>query len=205
MKNGEALKPIDSEIAEILFKQHLVFRNFLVKQVGDVTVAEDILQECLVKAVQKGGQLRNSESVVAWFYRILRNAMTDHYRKSAAEERKDTGYLEELIAYQEDRVHAKEQDEAEICRCFSGLLETLRPAYAELLRRIDLGGESAENVARNLGITQSNLNVRLHRARQALKTSLERSCGTCAEHGCLDCQCAGTDSNLPEGENIGEQ
>jgi RNA polymerase sigma-70 factor (ECF subfamily) len=31
--------------------------------------------------------------------------------------------------------------------------------------------------------------VRLHRARQALKRELERSCGTCATHGCLDCTC----------------
>jgi RNA polymerase sigma-70 factor (ECF subfamily) len=31
--------------------------------------------------------------------------------------------------------------------------------------------------------------VRLHRARAALKTRLEQSCGTCATHGCLDCTC----------------
>jgi RNA polymerase sigma-70 factor (ECF subfamily) len=29
----------------------------------------------------------------------------------------------------------------------------------------------------------------VHRARQALRRRLEESCGTCAEHACLDCSC----------------
>ena len=44
-------------------------------------------------------------------------------------------------------------------------------------------------VAASLGITKSNLNVRIHRARQQLKQRLEENCRVCAKHGCLDCQC----------------
>ena len=59
--------------------------------------------------------------------------------------------------------------------------------------RLHNQGEDAETVwAEDLGITPNNATVRLHRARKALKRELERSCGTCATHGCLDCGCGGS-------------
>jgi RNA polymerase sigma-70 factor (ECF subfamily) len=39
------------------------------------------------------------------------------------------------------------------------------------------------------GLSASNAGVRVFRAREALKQRLMESCGTCAEHGCLDCSC----------------
>jgi RNA polymerase sigma-70 factor (ECF subfamily) len=68
-------------------------------------------------------------------------------------------------------------------------LPTLKPEYAELLRRVDLEERSVPEAAAEVGITPNNAGVRLHRARQALKHQLERSCGSCATHGCLDCSC----------------
>jgi hypothetical protein len=54
-------------------------------------------------------------------------------------------------------------------RCVSELAEALKPEYAAALRRIAA--------------------VRVVRAREALRKQVARSCGTCAEHGCLDCSC----------------
>jgi len=45
------------------------------------------------------------------------------------------------------------------------------------------------DVAAELGVTPNNAAVRLHRARGALKKRLEQTCGTCTQHGCLDCTC----------------
>jgi RNA polymerase sigma-70 factor (ECF subfamily) len=79
----------------------------------------------------------------------------------------------------------------ETCRCASSLLDTLKPDYAEALRRVDLGGASVKDWAEATGITANNASVRLHRAREALRRQVIRTCGTCAEHGCLDCSCGG--------------
>ena len=43
--------------------------------------------------------------------------------------------------------------------------------------------------ATEAGISSSNAGVRVFRARQALRKQVARACGTCAEHGCLDCHC----------------
>ncbi|MGZ7100373.1 MAG: RNA polymerase sigma factor, partial [Candidatus Angelobacter sp.] len=51
-------------------------------------------------------------------------------------------------------------------------------------------------------ITAENAAVRVHRARKALRRQVELPCGTCAEHGCLDCHCqrAGSSHCAPTGK-----
>lgn len=54
----------------------------------DAALADDVLQESLLRALEQSENLRRGESAVAWFYRILRNAITDHYRKKRSESRR---------------------------------------------------------------------------------------------------------------------
>ena len=81
-----------------------------------------------------------------------------------------------------------ELDEA-VCNCLHKLLPTIKPEYAEVVRRIDLLGEGRDRVAANLGVTVNNVAVRLHRGRQALKRRLGEMCQPCPTHGFLECGC----------------
>jgi RNA polymerase sigma-70 factor (ECF subfamily) len=65
----------------------------------------------------------------------------------------------------------------------------LKPEYADALRRIEVDGVAVKDYADTLGISASNADVRLFRAREALRRQVARACGTCADHGCLDCTC----------------
>ena len=76
-----------------------------------------------------------------------------------------------------------------MCRCVNELAATLKPEYAAALRRIEVDGLALKDFAAEAGISSSNAAVRVHRAREALRQQLARSCGTCADHGCLDCTC----------------
>jgi RNA polymerase sigma-70 factor (ECF subfamily) len=76
-----------------------------------------------------------------------------------------------------------------VCACVRVLSETLKPEYGEALRRIDVDGISVKEYAAEIGIEPNNAGVRVHRAREALRKSVRTSCGTCADHGCLDCTC----------------
>ena len=46
-----------------------------------------------------------------------------------------------------------------------------------------------DDLAVRTGITSGNAAVRVHRAREALRKQVRTACGSCAEHGCLDCHC----------------
>jgi len=182
----DALLPVSPGVVDRLVRNHREFLAFLESRVRDRAVAEDLLQAAFVKALERGGAIRDGESAVAWFYRLLRNALVDHWRRSGRE-----GRVIERGANEADTVAEDPELHWAVCRCFEGLLPTLQPAYADVLRRVDLDGRPVGEVAESLGITANNASVRLHRARQALKKSLEASCGTCATHGCLDCECGG--------------
>jgi RNA polymerase sigma-70 factor (ECF subfamily) len=119
----------------------------------------------------------------------LRNATVDYYRARAADDRKMEAFIQEFAVTGTDKTPALDELRPTVCACLQRLLPALRPAYANLLNRIDIGGESPASVAKDLGVTPNNLTVRLHRARQALRKGLEESCGICTKHGCLNCTC----------------
>jgi RNA polymerase sigma-70 factor (ECF subfamily) len=178
-------KPLDSDVIATLVGNHRRFLAFLERRVESKEAAEDILQAALAKAVEKGGEIRDSESAVAWFFRLLRNAVIDHYRRRAARER----MLESEAKRADEEAVSDEDLHRAVCACFEELIPTLKPDYAAIVQAVDLKSQPVAEVAKELGITANNASVRLHRARQALKLRLEQTCATCAEHGCLDCTC----------------
>ena len=174
-----------AEVVRTLVENHREFLRFLERKVGRRDVAEDILQEAFVRGIGRLGALKNDDSAVAWFYRTLRNAVTDRYRRHGAEERALEAFARELDEHEE----AKEETRGAVCQCVSRLAGTLKPEYAEALERIEVQGLSVKAFAAERGISDSNAAVRVFRAREALRRQVAASCGSCAEHGCLECTC----------------
>jgi RNA polymerase sigma-70 factor (ECF subfamily) len=173
------------DVLRALVDEHRRFLAFLEPRVGSRAAAEEVLQAAFVKGLERGGALRDAESAVAWFYRLLRNALVDFYRHRDAERRA----LERHAAEAAATVEPDAALEAAVCACVGALIPTLKEEYAAILRAVELEGASVAEAAARFGITPGNAAVRAHRARQALKQRLEATCGTCTEHGCLDCHC----------------
>ena len=180
-------EPATDSVIGTLLANHRRFLDFLAARVGSREDAEEILQDAFVRGLQKAGEVRDDESAVAWFYRLLRNAVVDRYRRNAARRKALEAYARE--APEADPGLDADLERA-VCACVHDLIPILKPEYADLIRRVDLGGADVTSAAGALGITSGNARVRLHRARAALRDELERSCRTCATHGCLDCGCA---------------
>ena len=172
-----------------LTENRSLFEAFLRRRVEDDFIVQDLLQQSLVKAIQQQHSLNNEESVVPWFYRILRNTVIDYYRSKASEKVRRNDFLQEATVLADDHVPSLDEVKATVCGCLDDAISVLRPGYSDLIRRIDLAGEAVSAVANDLQITPNNATVRLHRARQALRQTLENSCGVCSTHGCLNCAC----------------
>jgi RNA polymerase sigma-70 factor (ECF subfamily) len=177
---------MNERVQQVLVDNHRKFLAFLQRRVGSREVAEDILQEAFVRGVQRADSIRDEESATAWFYRMLRNALVDHYRKRGTEARALEG-----LAAETGTTQPSPDDElmGTVCDCIGSLVETLKDEYAAAIRRVDLGGSSVKDFAAEAGITPNNAAVRVHRAREALRRQVVRVCGTCATHGCSDCRC----------------
>ena len=141
---AEVLTP---EVIDVLVERHRRFLQFLEPRVGSRAAAEELLQAAFVKAVERGGELRDAESAVAWFYRLLCNALIDFYRYRGAERRA----LDRQTAEAPRVVEADSELEAAVCKCIHGLVPTLKREYTELLRAVEMEGRSVTDVARDLG------------------------------------------------------
>ena len=176
---------ISEQALSRLVESRANFLGFLRKRISSADIAEDLLQTAFVKSIEKGGEIRDAESIVPWFYRVLRNSVVDYYRQSGRSQHELSGILADL------EVHAKAtpDPENEVCQCVNPLLENLKPEYRDALTTIDLGDGNLADLASHAGITEGNAAVRVHRARQAMLKQVQMTCGACAEHHCIDCHC----------------
>jgi RNA polymerase sigma factor (sigma-70 family) len=171
-----------SDTASILLSNLHDFTAFARSRLGDPALAEDAVQESLLKALSADHR-PEPEGAARWFYRILRRTIIDLYRRRDSRKRALATYAADLDA-------EAQPDEARVlCSCFERLLPELPEQYEALIRRVDLEGVSATKLAEEKGVTANALTVQLHRARGRLRKLLQATCKVCAKHGCLDCQC----------------
>src|SRR3954462_212158 len=134
MTEQESTSSLSPGAIQRLVESHRQFLSFLERRVESRAVAEDILQSAFVRGLERGGEVRDEESAVAWFYRVLRNAVIDHYRHRASTERALEGWGQQFGAQET----AEPELSQEICQCISSLMETLKPEYREALRIVDM-------------------------------------------------------------------
>jgi RNA polymerase sigma factor (sigma-70 family) len=168
-----------------LLENQQAFLRYLQRRVGDRELAEDILQEAFAKVVARPEQAPADDAVIPWFYRTLRNAAIDQFRRRGAAHRAYEAFGRELETHESPLG----ETEAEICACVSRLANTLKPEYAEVLQAVEVGGMAVKAFAQQKGLTANTAAVRVFRAREALRKRVTESCGMCAEHGCVDCTC----------------
>jgi RNA polymerase sigma factor (sigma-70 family) len=172
--------PLDQLIA-----QRKQFLAFVQRRVSDYELAEDILQTAYLRAFEHRDDLKPSESAVAWFYRLLRNAVIDNHRRQTSREKTLQAWAREV----ESSAEPSPEVQNEVCECLGDMLEGLKPEYSEVLRAVDIGEQRLQDFAEQHRLSLSNAGVRVHRARTALRKQLLGVCATCAEHRCANCTC----------------
>jgi len=161
-----------------------LFRYALLR-LRDTMLAEDMVQETLLAAMQARARYSGASSERTWLIGILKHKIVDHLRKAhretpAGDELADhlDGLFDEHGHWRIDIAPWSEPDRAfeqrEFWRIFADCIEHLprRLADALLLREID--GLDSEAICKELGIvTTNNLWVILSRARLRLRQCLD--------------------------------
>ena len=78
--------PSPTDLMSVLVENRGAFLSFLERRIGHRESAEDVLQEAYARSLDRL-PIEDGESAVAWFYRVLRNAVVDHYRRGGASDR----------------------------------------------------------------------------------------------------------------------
>ncbi|MEA2499772.1 MAG: polymerase sigma-70 factor, subfamily [Actinomycetota bacterium] len=129
-------------------------------------LAEDAVQEALVRAWQQLPSLRDPDRFDAWLHRLLVNACADQGRKLRRWSRQVRPLsLEPSIG--DDTGSVADRDQLE--RGFS----RLRPEHRAVVVLHYYSGFSAAEIARILGVPEGTARSRLHHATQAMRAALE--------------------------------
>ncbi len=183
-------EPLGPELTSILAQSHDGFLRYLQCRLHNRDEAEDVLQDFYLRVVTKARQIRGTESVLPWLRSVLKSTLVDYFRRRSAERKAQQEIVMDLLTTTETQELTPPATQEQLfdrtaCNCFYKLLPALKTEYAEVLRRVDLAGDSRHETAFALSITAGNVRVRLHRARKALKRSLQLSCHECQSRGCF--------------------
>ncbi|HEY0836267.1 MAG TPA: RNA polymerase sigma factor, partial [Azospirillum sp.] len=150
--------------------------RFVRSVVGNADLAEDIVQETLLRAMTAAAAFVGRSKPSTWLSSIALNVLRDHYRRPATRAEVETGtdVLEAVPDDGDDIVLTLMRDE--MGACIADHLLALPDRQREVLTLHDIGGASHAEVAATLGIAEGNARVLLHRARAALRERLGRHC-----------------------------
>lgn len=136
----------------------------------DRQVAEDVVQEALLRAWRSRENLTDTTAAKPWLLTIVRREHARLYERK----RFDTVPVDDLVGSESPELAvAEEQETMDVRRA----IFALEPDYREPLVLQVLLGYSTSEIAAQLGLTQGAVLTRLFRARQKLRLALGLASG----------------------------
>jgi RNA polymerase sigma-70 factor, ECF subfamily len=159
------------QVVEIWRRYYDRLLGFVRSKVESPEEAEDILQELFIRVHSGICCMQEWTVMERLIYRIARNLIIDHYRKSRA--------VDELPDDIEDECGMPELDEDPIAQLAFSIRETvdeLPEPYRSALVATEYDGQTQARLAEREGISLSAAKSRVQRAREKLKEALLECC-----------------------------
>jgi len=162
-------------LAEVAASLSEPLLRYLVRYVGEPAVAQDLLQETLIRVDRGLPGFEGRSSLKTWAFSIATRVAADYFRQP------------------DNRVHIVDVDETaelsdadrsvdqrlvidEMNACVREVIDSLPEDYRAAIVLHDLEGLSAIETAEVCGCSVATAKIRIHRARNRLRQALEREC-----------------------------
>lgn len=162
-------------------------------RVRDESVAEDLVQETLLAALQAFEKFEGRGAERTWLTGILKHKIIDHFRKTAKQNQFDQSegeefeheelfrqegewkghFLPEKSPVEWGTNPAEMLEQGEFWTVFQKCLSPLSPRIASAFTMREVDGISSEEICKVLEISSNNLWTMLHRARMQLRRCIE--------------------------------
>jgi RNA polymerase sigma-70 factor, ECF subfamily len=149
---------------------------------GGPADAEDVMQEALLKTFRHVKRIRDPHAFRTWLYRTVRTACLMRRRRKVGEPERVLS-LDDVLPSGDagtarDGAHPDRDPEAlalntALRRRLRKALHALPPSYRAIVFLREMEGLSTKETADVLDVSESNVKMRLHRARLFLRKELE--------------------------------
>ena len=156
---------------------------YTLARVGKQELAEDIVQDTILAALQSWKSFAGQSSERTWLIGILRHKILDFFRQNRSKESVDDEswkkeYFDKARHWKDKMVNWKADPEVlaeniEFRKVLQDCLKELSRIMAQAFIMREMEGINSEEICKHLEISQTNLWVRLHRARLQLRRCLE--------------------------------
>ena len=161
--------------AEIADELSPTLLRYLARYTGQRQLAEDLLQETLMRISRGLAGFEERASLKTWAFSIATRVAADHFRQPANRlsivEMPESPDPADVTTSVEQRLVIDEMNS-----CVKQVIDSLPGDYRAALVLHDLEGLTAEQTAEVSGCTLATAKIRIHRARVRLKEALQREC-----------------------------
>lgn len=163
------------EFLNQLTKSIPALRRYAYALVRDSSIADDLVQDCLERGLNKRAQWQGEGNLKSWLYRILSNIHLNHYRSNKRNPLAQSSEIKENLtmshqlqnpADQLDRIYLTDLDKA---------IAKLPEEQRQVLLLITLEGLTYKEVAQIKQIPTGTVMSRLSRARETLRKNMASS------------------------------
>ena len=149
---------------------------------------DDRVQETFLRVHSALPELRETDRLAPWVYRVARSVLIDNARRERPAEPLDEDPVDETDFPEPDATGM-------VAAWLPAFVEGLPEPYREAVRLSELEGLSQREVAERLGLSASGARTRVQRGRAKLREQLLQCCHVAMEHGVVvdvkanDCSC----------------
>jgi RNA polymerase sigma-70 factor, ECF subfamily len=153
--------------------------NFCLRMLGQSEDAADVAQETFVQLYSYLGRLDAREPIAPWLFRVARNRCIDVIRRrrtvplGTADDSAETP--PRLDPADEEPLPDELAERADLQRLLARAIDSLPPAYAEVVSLRYAGERSFAEIAQILECEEGAARVRFHRAKALLRRHLRQS------------------------------
>jgi len=161
--------------------------SYAISRISSREVAEDLVQETMLSAFQAKDKFRGGSSERTWLISILKRKVIDHYRKQSRNPEvisdtasffykggaNDGSWSTDHAPGSWDQYKMDDEDDGALLKVIQYCISLLPSKMQNTFSMKTLDEISTEEICKELGISESNLWVLLHRARLQLRECVE--------------------------------
>ena len=151
-----------------LIAQLPALRRYARALTGNASLADDLVQDCVERALRQWEGLRDLQRLGSWLRSILHNLYIDDLRRS-----RSRGHEEEVTEMADDLALSTPAQDGTTAIDFVRAMSSLSVEHRQVLLLVGLENKNYRDVAEELGIPIGTVMSRLARGRERLRTALE--------------------------------
>lgn len=173
MNNNQTKNKECCNINEVVQEFYEFLKAYIIKKTNDINLAEDIVQEVMLKLVESHKKNIEVNNIKAWLFQVTRNTIADYYKDYYNKNKIEFNFNED---WKENSISSDTVSSILESDFIIPMIGLLPEKYAKPLLLSDIENIAQKEIAIQLNLGLSATKMRIQRGREKLKTLFIECC-----------------------------